>query len=424
VIRIRLLSGDAEARACAEIMATSDPWTTLGRTFEMSLGLVRDPMRETHVALDGDAVIGFVVLQLRGPFTGYLQSIGVRADRRGGGIGARLLAHAERRIWREMPNVFICVSSFNPRAKALYLRSGYEEIGLLRDYVMPGYDEWLLRKTAPQMEAFQDGPMRQTHLAGASLARVERGAGEPIVFVHGALGDFRTMGPIARALAATHRTITYSRRGHYQSEIAHDGRAYDAETHADDLAELIESLGEPAHLVGHSYAGEVVARAAIRHPARVRSLVLVEASTSSLLAGGEATMVQRAIPIFRSVLDAAGSRDALAVVERMSRWSNGGQLLERASDVVIEIAMANWRTIRATLLGRARRELSFEDLARIAAPTTIMRGAQATDYFAAISRRLVEGIPGARAVVLDDVAHEPQWQNPEAFAAALRDALR
>ena len=38
------LSGDAEARACTEMMATSDPWIFFGRTFEQCLDRVRNPM--------------------------------------------------------------------------------------------------------------------------------------------------------------------------------------------------------------------------------------------------------------------------------------------------------------------------------------------------------------------------------------------
>ena len=41
-------------------MATSEPWITLGRSYDASLDLVRDPAREVHVAFDGGDVVGFV----------------------------------------------------------------------------------------------------------------------------------------------------------------------------------------------------------------------------------------------------------------------------------------------------------------------------------------------------------------------------
>jgi hypothetical protein len=65
-----------------------------------------------------------------------------------------LLAFAEDRILRDSPNVFICVSSFNSRARALYERLGYVTVGELRDFFVRGYDEQLLRKTIGPLTEF------------------------------------------------------------------------------------------------------------------------------------------------------------------------------------------------------------------------------------------------------------------------------
>lgn len=147
MIEIRPLAGDDEAHAAATIMATSEPWITLGRSFDTSLASMRDETLERYVAVEDGEVVGFVLLSMRGSFTGYIKSIAARADRRGQGLGARLMGFAEERILRDTPNVFICVSSFNPRARAFYERLGYEVVGPLRDFIVRGYDEILLRKT-------------------------------------------------------------------------------------------------------------------------------------------------------------------------------------------------------------------------------------------------------------------------------------
>ena len=78
---------------------------------------------------------------------GYVQTLCVAEGLRSQGLGSELLAFAEERIFREFKNVFLCVSSFNPRARALYERLGYETVGPLRDFVIAGHDEILLRKT-------------------------------------------------------------------------------------------------------------------------------------------------------------------------------------------------------------------------------------------------------------------------------------
>ena len=130
-------------------MATSEPWLTLGRDLSASLRLLRDETKEVYVAVTEAAAdpVGFVILDMRGAFAGYIQSIAVREDWRGRGLGTSLIAYSEQRIFRDSPHVFICVSSFNRRARALYERLGYEVIGELRDQFVRGHSEWLLRKS-------------------------------------------------------------------------------------------------------------------------------------------------------------------------------------------------------------------------------------------------------------------------------------
>ena len=142
---IERLQNDDDARACAAMMCATDPWLTLGRIFDECLAAVADPTREVWVAREDGAVRGFIIINMRGAFIGYIQTVCVDAG--GSGLGSRLVAFAEERIFRDTPNVFLCVSSFNTRARALYERLGYEVIGELKDYIIAGASEILMRKT-------------------------------------------------------------------------------------------------------------------------------------------------------------------------------------------------------------------------------------------------------------------------------------
>jgi ribosomal protein S18 acetylase RimI-like enzyme len=123
---IRPLSSDEEAEACARMMASSEPWRTLGRTYDACLERMRDETKERYVAVGEDGrALGFIVLNMQGAFVGYIQTVCVAAETRGQGLGARLVRFAEERIHRDSPNVFLCVSSFNEGAKRLYERLGY-----------------------------------------------------------------------------------------------------------------------------------------------------------------------------------------------------------------------------------------------------------------------------------------------------------
>lgn len=128
-------------------MAGSEPWVTLGRSYEASLALIRAPGKEVYVAHLDERLAGFLILDMHGAFTGYIQTVCVAPECRGQGLGSRLVEWAEARIFRDSPNVFMCVSSFNEGAFRLYRRLGYEVVGELRDYLVRGHSEILLRKT-------------------------------------------------------------------------------------------------------------------------------------------------------------------------------------------------------------------------------------------------------------------------------------
>ncbi len=154
-ISIRNLVSEAEAKACAAMMASSEPWITIGRTFDECLALLVDPAREVYVAVEEGSVRGFIIINMQGAFSGYIQTICVDPDTRGTGLGSRLIAFAEARIFRDSPNVFLCVSSFNPRARSLYERLGYETIGEIHDFLVRGHSEVLMRKTIGPLREFR-----------------------------------------------------------------------------------------------------------------------------------------------------------------------------------------------------------------------------------------------------------------------------
>ncbi|MCD4827890.1 MAG: GNAT family N-acetyltransferase [Candidatus Cloacimonetes bacterium] len=136
-------------------MADSEPWITLRRTFDDALRILRDPSREVYQAEIEGKIVGFLILQMSGAFVGYIQTVGVLPGWKNRGIGTLLLKFAEKRVFSERPNVFICVSSFNPRAQKLYERLGYINVGELKDYIVAGHSEILMRKTIAPLTEFK-----------------------------------------------------------------------------------------------------------------------------------------------------------------------------------------------------------------------------------------------------------------------------
>lgn len=140
---------------CARLMASSEPWITLKRDIAMCRRVLGDGRKERYVVSEARERLGLLILDMNGPFPGYIQSIGVAPDARGRGVGSRIIEWAEERIFRESPNVFMCVSSFNHDAHRLYSRLGYATVGVLRNFVVDGLDEVLLRKTRGSWDGFR-----------------------------------------------------------------------------------------------------------------------------------------------------------------------------------------------------------------------------------------------------------------------------
>jgi ribosomal protein S18 acetylase RimI-like enzyme len=154
-LKIRRLEGADQAHACAQMMANSEPWITLRRTYDDSIAMLNGPIREVYVGIVEETVVGFLILRMDGAFVGYIQTVAVEPGWRGRGVGTRLIECAEERIFRDSPNVFINASSFNPGAQRLYERLGYEVVGELKDYIVPGHSEMLLRKTIGPLVEFR-----------------------------------------------------------------------------------------------------------------------------------------------------------------------------------------------------------------------------------------------------------------------------
>ncbi len=107
---------------------------------------------------------------------------------------------------------------------------------------------------------------------------VARHARPPLVLLHGGGDTIQTsFGQILPELARNRRVIAFERQGYgHTADIA--DRPFTFEQFADDTVALLDHLGIPeADLFGFSNGGTVALHVAIRHPGRVRRLVLASA---------------------------------------------------------------------------------------------------------------------------------------------------
>jgi ribosomal protein S18 acetylase RimI-like enzyme len=138
---------DSERDWAARTMSESEPWITLRRGLDDCRIACADPACLLLIARRAGQPCGFVLLHPKGVAgSPYVRSIAVAPDSRGMGIGRQLLGYAEATYREQARYIFLCVSSFNLKAKALYLRCGYGVVGELADYVVDGASEILMAK--------------------------------------------------------------------------------------------------------------------------------------------------------------------------------------------------------------------------------------------------------------------------------------
>ena len=154
-ISIRRMRNRKDAEICARALESSEPWITLRRGYKHSIKPLADPSREVYVAARGKDIAGFVLLDVRGPFRGYIHLLCVLPEWRNRGIGAKLIRHVDKRVFREFPNVFLCVSSFNRAAQRFYKRMGFKRVGTIPDYIVKGHSEHLMRKTRGPVNGYK-----------------------------------------------------------------------------------------------------------------------------------------------------------------------------------------------------------------------------------------------------------------------------
>lgn len=139
-----------DREAVIRLLADSDPWKKLGYD-QNDWSRIFSPLpqgRETFVAESDGRIIGIAIVRQKFLLGDYLELLGVAAYARQQGAGKRLLAHVEDLVFARTKNLFACVSDFNASARAFYRKQGYQEIGPMPNFLIPGSAEILLRKTA------------------------------------------------------------------------------------------------------------------------------------------------------------------------------------------------------------------------------------------------------------------------------------
>lgn len=143
-----LIDSPPHAEAIGAILAAIDPWQRNGRTAAEMAARFRDP--DPGVArfavMQGDAVIGGVIIRF--PFLkgAYLETLGLAASARGSGIGAAIIDWMAREVDGRAQNLWLCVTEWNTAARRFYEANGFTEVAPLPGLVSDDQVEIFMRR--------------------------------------------------------------------------------------------------------------------------------------------------------------------------------------------------------------------------------------------------------------------------------------
>jgi pimeloyl-ACP methyl ester carboxylesterase len=273
-------------------------------------------------------------------------------------------------------------------------------------------------------------PPRKLVVDGAELHYIERGEGDPLVFVHGGLSDLRTWGPQLRPFSERYRVVAYSRRGYYPNAFPADYTQSDMMRHVADLAALIDHLGlERVYLVANSYGSYISLVYALHHPERVRAMALAEPPIHPLLRrlpGGEELFEEFMREAWRPARVAFERGEMEEGVRLFVEGAVGPGEWERLPERVREAMLPNGPEMAAaarTPIEVQMVDVTCEDAARIEAPTLLLYGAKSPPKYRLINDELCRCMPHAERAVIPDAAHVLHSQNPEEHNRVVLDFL-
>ena len=265
-------------------------------------------------------------------------------------------------------------------------------------------------------------PQHRTVLPdGLEFHHIEAGQGQPLILLHGVLGDWRSWEGLWPAFTRRYRTLAYSRRYNWPNRNTHPSPDHSACVEASDLERLLEQwhLG-PVILVGSSYGAYTALALSLRRPDLVRAMALSEPpmlSWASLDAEGQAVRdaFDRHIRL-PAQEDFRQGRDREAV-ERLTGGIMGASARSELPDWVMELRQQNMPSIR--MLTLSTDEFPFlpqEAIRTLEVPTLLMAGEHTPAIHAAVFHRLCAGMPQARHVRVPNAGHAVDRDNPRFFA--------
>lgn len=260
-------------------------------------------------------------------------------------------------------------------------------------------------------------------LAGARLyyyAAGSRGAGEPVVFLHGFGTSGRLWSDVVSLMPAGHRLVVVDLLGYGRSDPP-GGRSLSVRAHGDRVIALLDALGiRDACVVGHGVGGGIAQSMAVEHAARVSRLALVSSVAFGDWATRDVRLARAAMPLLRHLPPAWLLSMVRSEMER--GYVDSGRVAHALDKFGRPFTTPEGReALREHILAldtRETREIAGR-LREIRVPTSIIWGSDDPYLPVATGQRLAAAIAGASIDVVDGARHFLPDDAPRQVADAI-----
>ena len=248
----------------------------------------------------------------------------------------------------------------------------------------------------------------------------ERGAGSPLVMIHGGLLDRRMWDDQFTVFARTQRVIRYDARGHGLSK-AQAGTF----SHHEDLKKLLDGLKvEKAAIMGLSMGGYIAIDLALAYPGRVSALVLAAPGLTGY--EFESEVLKKNSELLNK---AAQENDLKMLIEYFQRsWTDGPSRTPEKVDPAVREKVRQMAVGTLEIWNDESREVRLEPaaigrLAEIRVPILAVVGDLDMPDILEIVGLIEKNIKGARKEVIPGAAHMVNMERPQEFNRIVLDFL-
>lgn len=265
-------------------------------------------------------------------------------------------------------------------------------------------------------------------LSGARIyyyAAGTRGAGNPVVFLHGFATSGHLWTDVVPLMPSGHRLVVLDMLGYGRSDRP-GSRELDIRAHAGRIVELFDELGiDSACVVGHGLGGGVAQSLAVRHADRVSHLGLIDSVAFDRWPNRRARFARATLPVTRYL----PARPIAAALRRaLARGYADPARVARSIDMYVRPFADDAGRDALIAHVRAMRSDETADLAArlsgLTIPAAVVWGRHDNIVPLEVGRRLQAAIPGASLTIVDGARHFPPEEAPRPVADALAELLR